>query len=72
MSKQGTCTACGEKLQDAGLSFEERTKMRSSIIQIAAQNSILEVRGDRGHSCGYDHGHGDGGVQVIESVSVGQ
>ena len=43
MSEQGTCTVCGEKLQGVGLSPADRRRMRSSIVQIAAQNGAAEV-----------------------------
>ncbi|CAM9921051.1 unnamed protein product [Laminaria digitata] len=44
LSEQGTCTVCGEKLQGVGLSPADRTRMRSSIVQIAAQNGAAEVQ----------------------------
>lgn len=50
MSEQGTCTTCGEKLHKLGLRQEDRVKVRSSIVQIAARNGAAEVRIPR-YSC---------------------
>lgn len=44
ITEEGTCESCGEKLQGIGLSPEDRTRMRSSIVRIAAQNGAGEVR----------------------------
>lgn len=43
MSEQGTCTECGEKLQNVGLGPEDRTRMRSAILHIAARYGAKEV-----------------------------
>ncbi|CAN0056125.1 unnamed protein product, partial [Ectocarpus sp. 13 AM-2016] len=44
VSEQGTCTTCGEMLQGTRLTPEDRARMRSSIVHIAAQNGAREVR----------------------------
>ena len=43
VSEQGTCMACGQKLEKVGLRGEDRMKVRSSIVQIAARNGAAEV-----------------------------
>ncbi|CAM9942181.1 unnamed protein product, partial [Ectocarpus fasciculatus] len=44
VSEQGTCTTCGEILQGTRLTPEDRARMRSSIVHIAAQNGAREVQ----------------------------
>ncbi|CAM9659616.1 unnamed protein product [Ectocarpus sp. 4 AP-2014] len=44
VSEQGTCTTCGEMLQGTRLTPEDRARMRSSIVHIAAQNGAREVQ----------------------------
>ncbi|CBJ30158.1 conserved unknown protein [Ectocarpus siliculosus] len=44
VSEQGTCTTCGEMLQGTRLTPEDRARMRSSIVRIAAQNGAREVQ----------------------------